>query len=262
MSAFFDKSQLFQQERKSLVCSVPKSGTYFLSEILEQLGITKTHFHISRNEFSDYRGGTLGEYRSYPEKFRREAAYEVPLRSLAQSHHAVGHLPCESDVRDTCRKLGIKVLFLYRDLRDCLISYMRFLASTGRDASATSDWMKAPEGPDRLRSFLRTYGWFIEAAQPIAKWHTDDEALPLQFEALAGDYGEEIQNNVVTSICQHLCISASDAKKKAAIEKSIYCKTITWSGNRTKRSLYWSDEVQRQFENLGGVELNRSLGYW
>jgi hypothetical protein len=121
--------------------------------------------------------------------------------------------------------------------------------------------MKVQDGPQRLLSFLDAYGWFIKAAEPISQWRTDDDALPVQFESLVGDFSENIQINTIKSICEHLGIHTSDFDKKEAIKESISSKTITWSGNRTQRSLYWSDEVDRQFKKLGGTEINRSLGY-
>src|SRR4051794_23847707 len=116
-----------------LICSIPKAGTYLLSSIVEMLGFCKTHFHISKNEYSNYSFGSHEEHRKNPENFRVVASYRDVLLSLRPGTHAVSHLPCEEEIQAICRRNAIKVFFLARDLRDCAISYMRFLADTGRD---------------------------------------------------------------------------------------------------------------------------------
>jgi hypothetical protein len=244
-----------------LICSIPKAGTYLLSSIVEILGFAKTHFHISKDEYSDYRFGSREEHRKNPEKFRVVASYQSVLSSLPPGTHAVSHLPCDEGVQTVCRQSAIKVFFLARDLRDCAISYMRFLADTGRDDSAQAEWMQAEDGPQRLIRFLETYHWFFAAAQSIISWQSCPIANTIRFESLLGDYGVAAQHHAIEQICAHVCLEAARVNMQALLSSTLHTPTLTWSGQRTQRSLYWSDTAEQRFIELGGDALNRHLGY-
>src|SRR5215471_6699301 len=146
---------------RSLVCSIPKSGTYLLNDILQRLGSRDTNWHISRNQYSAYQFGSLDEYRAYPEKFSVIAPFRDILARVSRGAHTVSHLAPDEDVVSACALLKFKVFFVCRDLRDCAVSYMRFLAATGRDGTAESSWIQAEDGPDRFSRFLDTYSWFF-----------------------------------------------------------------------------------------------------
>lgn len=244
-----------------LICSIPKAGTYLLSDILQALGFCKTHFHISKNEYSDYSFGSREEHRKAPEKFRVVASYQDVLSSLRPGIHAVSHLPCEEETQAVCRRNAVKVLFLARDLRDCAISYMRFLADTGRDGSWQSEWMQTEDGPRRLIRFLETYHWFFAAAKPITSWQSCPIASTIRFESLLGDYGTAAQHQAIEQICTHVELGALPLDTNSLLSSTLHTPTLTWSGQRTQRSLYWSDAAEKRFVELGGDVLNRHLGY-
>ncbi len=243
----------------SLVCSIPKSGTYLVSALLQGLGSEKTHFHLSRHEYSDYSVGKPEEHRQHPERFRVVAPFDTVLRSLTPGQHAVSHLPCCNDVEEVCQQRGIKVFFLCRDLRDCLVSYMRFLADTGRDNSHESQWIKE-QGPRRLLCFLKSYGWFLAAAEPLVPWQDSSVAVSLRYEELAGDFGRQAQQQALDRVCQQLGVGLN-VQAHAVLQDSLNRPTLTWSGGRTDRSAYWSDEVEELFVRLGGAAVNALLNY-
>jgi len=243
----------------ALICSIPKSGTYLVSALLQQLGSEQTHFHVSKNEYSDYRTGNREDHRRHPEHFRVVAPFKSVLDGLAQGQHAVSHLPCSDEVQEACRQRGIRVIFLFRDLRDCVVSYMRFLADTGRDNSRHSEWIKE-QGPRRLVCFLKSYGWFFEAAEPLIPWEDSSIAVSVRYEDLVGHFGPEAQRGALDALCGQLGISSrTDADR--VLQDSLNTPTLTWSGARINRNLYWSDEAEEQFVRLRGAAVNAQLHY-
>ena len=226
---------------------------------MQQLGSEKTHFHISRHEYSDYSMGDVEEQRQHPEQFRVIAPFETILDSVGPGQHAVSHLPCYDDVVEACREREMKVFFLCRDLRDCLVSYMRFLADTGRDNSHESQWIKE-QGPRRLLCFLESYGWFIKSAEPLIPWRESSLSVTLRYEDIIGDFGLEAQRQALDCLCRQLGVSFP-AQPYKLLQSLLNSPTLTWSGHRTNRSFYWSDEAEEQFVRLGGAALNASLSY-
>lgn len=250
----FDKEPL----PRTLVCSIPKAGTYFLAELLAACGGVNTRLHVSKHEFSDYGSGSLEMQRRYPEQFQVRMPLAQCLSQIDGGEFALSHLPCDAEVCEVL--VNCKVVFLYRDLRDCVISYMRFLASTGRDNSAASEWIRL-SGTDRLVAFLELYSWFFEAAAAMLKWTTHPAAIAVSYEALAGDGGPQTQVAALLRVCEHIG-RPSDASRASRILADCQNKnTLTWSGKRTLRSEFWSSRAEELFISHGGQMVNKVLGY-
>ena len=76
------------EKYRYLIASIPKSGTYFVAVILERLGLVNTHWHLTYDEWQDYKGADLVEMRRYPQKFTRsekakDVAMRIPLGAVA-----------------------------------------------------------------------------------------------------------------------------------------------------------------------------------
>lgn len=242
-----------------VVCTIPKSGTYLFSELLERLGCVPSRLHLSRHSLTDYRFASLRDAREDYERFQVEVSLEKAVKLLLAGQFAVGHLACTDDVRECLRPT--KKVFTYRDLRDGLVSYMRFLASTGRGGDRTAQWKDMPPGPDQTLSFLDHAGHeFFGQALPLLGWGDDAEVLKLSFESIYGDYGPAEQQQAVDRLRSFLELPGTAGD--AALVQSILGKpTITWSGGRASREIYWNDEVERRFRESGGAEANVRLGY-
>jgi len=195
-----------------------------------------------------------------PDRFRINLPLEYSIPKILPSQFAVSHLPCDRQIVKACQ--GLKVIFLYRDLRDCAVSLMRFIADTGRDDSAYSEWIQAPDGPERMARFLDAYHWYFrDWVKPVLAWQGRADSINVQYESLMGDFGEASQFQSLASICEHVGIDRRSIDFEDVLDSVLNTKTITWSGKRTQREHYWSPEVEEQFRRFGGMELNRRLGY-
>jgi len=157
--------------RPVFVNSIPKSGTYLLATILEELGLEFTHWHVFETFYDDYTDAPLDVARAHPERFRIRQPVGRTISRLRPGQFAVGHL-CYNE--RTCRALrDCYVIFLKRDLRECLVSHMRWQAATGRDRSA---WTRIENPKQRMLAYLSKWGRsFIKRAGAIADWepHSD-----------------------------------------------------------------------------------------
>jgi len=243
-----------------LVCSIPKSGTYLLGRIFEELGLEDTCLHISRSESSLYQNGNLQAYRSSPERFRVDQPFRECVSQICPRQFAVSHLPCDSETKKLATEL--RVVFLHRDLRDCLISLMRFIADSGRDACFGSAWIQMPDGPERLAAFMKTYDWFCaQWVEPLLGWQKQAGVLSVSFEDLMGDNGQVQQRLCVQALCSHVGIDPMAIDLDRILLSALNVSTLTWSGNRSRRDQYWSSAAEATFKKMKGIELNRKLGY-
>ncbi len=254
------RPQLGASPYRIVVCSIPKAGTYLVAELLKQLGCVATNLHLSRHELSDYRSASVREMREEPERFTVPLDLAQALALVLPGQFAVGHLACDPDYL-ACLA-GCKKLFVYRDLRDALVSFVRFTADTGRGGAPTEEWRSLPDGPDKMLRALEQIGTsFFNMVTPMVAWLRQPDVLAVAFETLYGDDGPEAQRVVVEAVQAFLNIPGAVGDSAALVSGLLGAPTKTWSGKRTVRTTFWSDAVEERFQAFGGPELNARLGY-
>ena len=103
---------------------MPKAGTYFIAECSRRLGCEPTHLHLDHTVVWDYRQRTIEEIRADSFRYMVKMSLEQSLRLVRPGQFAVGHVECRDETKQWLR--GFKKILIYRDLRDALISQMRF----------------------------------------------------------------------------------------------------------------------------------------
>lgn len=168
-----------------IVCSIPKAGTYLLATFLQEMGLENAGLHLHPHLLADYRFASLNHARYYYKDLLHSIDLKDSLRLLGPGQFMVSHL--EYDPQTLCLLEGYRVLFIWRDVRDALISYMRFLESTGRDGAPEKDWYKRSPGPDQMLLFLRDLGrWYLDWCRGISAWVRSPCPEQLTFESLHG----------------------------------------------------------------------------
>lgn len=242
------------------VCSLPKSGTYLLAELLTELGSLPTGLHLNVGGLSDYRAATPAEQRGNPERFGVPVPLDISARLVAPGQFAVGHLERSASVKAA---LGpSRIAFALRDVRDGLVSFMRYAADTRRYKHLMGPWVEAADPRDRMTGFMDVAGKvYLDMCRPMVGWLRDPDALTVRFEALCGDRGEAEQAELVRGLAALLDRPVPNGDPLALLRAVFGRPTKTWSGKRTDRSAYWSPAAEARFVDLGGTELNRELGY-
>jgi hypothetical protein len=247
---------LAAQADRVLVVSIPKAGTYLMAEVLKALGYGWTGMHLAEAAYSDYKGADLDEARVNPGRFARSEPLWQSLSRIRAGEFAVGHLPCKAEVVGftAC----FRRLYLTRDLRTALISYMRFLQSTGRMGAKELSWYSIFDPKERLLNFLTTSApQLLDGLyHDLAGWLHVPGVLHVRFEDLVHD--SETAVRVVESVAGFLRVPAGDTR--GALSRTLASETITKSDGRTRLDDFWSPEAEAQFVAIGGPELNARLG--
>ncbi len=98
-----------------LLVSIPKAGTYLMSQALTELGYSPTHMHIGENAYSQYDPRRLQEGRDHPSRFRIKADWQEAPNNIDSHHFAASHLAFDNRKLRAMR--GGRVLFLKREPR-------------------------------------------------------------------------------------------------------------------------------------------------
>ncbi|HET6329049.1 MAG TPA: sulfotransferase domain-containing protein [Planctomycetaceae bacterium] len=239
-----------------VVVSIPKSGTYLVAELLKTLGHRWTGMHLAETAYTDYSGSLLQEAREDPGRFARSEPLSTSLTRIHAGEFAVGHLPFKPDVIEATRPF--RRLFVTRDLRSALISYMRFMQTTGRLGARHLAWYSIPNPRQQCQVFLQTSASYMlkRFYEGMVGWSMLDGTLPVRFEDLTN--GGAQATDAIESVAAFLGVANCDAR--AVLRTSLASETLTKSDGLTRLADYWSDEAERRFIEIGGLELNARLG--
>lgn len=241
-----------------VVCSVPKAGTYLLGDLLVRLGYRDTKLHLGNPVSQDYRNAEPETALSQPNTFDSSILWPRILEEIKPGDFALSHIS-SSEVNALSLH---RVIFLYRNLRDVLCAYARFVAKTGRWGSRNQAWTSLPDGPEKLRRFIDLHSkQALQTIKPVSGWYRLGKPTKLCYEGLMGDHGEELQNIQFERLLEATGSDVGILEVKSHLQQTLNRQTMTKSEKRTEWQKMWSKEAELFFEECGLKEINASLGY-
>jgi hypothetical protein len=229
------------------------------ARFLEEIGLVNTHVHLVNNGFFDFRNETLDAIVADPDRFYAPVSLSNTVRLIQQGQFAVSHI----EHRDDASELEhLSQLFCVRDIRDALISHMRFISDGRRHSTPSQTWVTLDDKRQKFSGYLRCVGiHFVNYARAFLPWLDHPGVLLCHFETAMGDYGVNRQATLLRRIVKAVGQSPIDdpiALFKSCVQEQ---KTRTYSGMRSQRSRYFSPEAEDLCTELGVDEINLALGY-
>jgi Sulfotransferase domain len=238
-----------------IVISLPKAGTYLVAELLKALGYRATGWHLVAKFCTDYSTADFAEARRNPAKYSRKGNPSEFLSQVRPGEFAVGHLPCNDEVRAATARF--KRIYLTRDLRTALVSYMRFLADTGRMDAKNSPWYHLTDPRRRLAVFLATTApKLLETIyERMVGWPEVEAIHHVRFEDLTAGTPQALR--VIDALAAWLGITNYDAD--SILHTGLSAHTVTKSEGLTQLADYWSDDAEKWFHKIGAATLQARL---
>lgn len=248
------------------VLSVPKSGTYLIAKLLENLGLVDCGVHIATNHIGDNRFADEKVLRVEPGRYMVPIPMERSMPLIYPGQFAFGHIPCFAKEEFLLR--DFKKVFSFRDMRDTIISLVRYDSSRkhkalrGERLALYGKFKEIPMGSDKIKQWYLVWGKEIaDLARSMVPWKERGEVFQLKFEVLMGDEGRETQFALLRDLCGFLGLNVTDDKMEKALVDSIGAETLTYSGKRSSYNDWWNEELEDLFTHYGFKELNRIYGY-
>jgi hypothetical protein len=238
-----------------IVISLPKAGTYLMAELLKALGYRATGWHLGAKGCTDYTGADFRVARRNPAAYTRNGTPSEFLSQVRPGEFAVGHLPCNDELLQATARF--QRLYLTRDLRTALVSYMRFLADTGRMDAKHLPWYPLANVRQRVAVFLETTAPRILEVlyERMVGWPEVEAIHHVRFEDLTADTPESLR--VIDALAAWLGVTNYDAD--SILHTSLSAHTVTKSEGLTQLADYWSDDAEKWFHKIGAATLQARL---
>jgi hypothetical protein len=246
-------------DARVMIISMAKAGTYFVGAMLREMGFVDTHLHLWETGLHDYRWKTIEQMVRDYTKFEIRIDIDHSSRLILPGQFAVGHLKFVRPARRATE--NFRRLFVVRDLRDCLISLMRWFALDGRGVNLSTGWRLIENKKEKMAAFLETAGRRIIQRlfyAPLVGWAFEPHTLRVDYEVLVGDHGVARQSDLLVRLADHIGARFPGcAASFVDTIKGIPTKTST--GERSDRASYWSEAAEHWFIAHGGNAVQRFL---
>ena len=230
---------------KTFVITIPKSGTYLMRELLEQIGLKASYLHISERGTYDYSKVSLEKGRKNPQSCLKQMTLKESLNNISENSFAVGHLTHTTRIVDLLDSFN--VLFLKRDFKDTVLSRMLFLLQTGRANRQTSDkiWVNEQNKQQQFLKYVETNGDDIaKQYSEILPWGNNDNVECFDFNMIKSSPTEQVQR---LAEIHHLELNDNDIER--VINASFNKNTLTKS-TPCDKDKYWCKKTHNKLEDL------------
>lgn len=231
---------------KVFLITVPKAGTYLLSAIMQNMGVHRSHLHISDKGHNDYSRIPFEIRRKDPGKSFTEMPLAKSLSLVRDGSFAVGHLRHTAEAEEALQPF--RLLFAGRKPKDTLLSRMLFLLESGRAHRWDKDrpWVNERNPGKQFLKYLSIRGdENLDLYSRILPWMNRQEVECFDF-----DHLKEFPYENLVRLSNALELNCSDEMIQKVIDSSFGAKTLTHSSVQVDRSAYWTDEAHDMIDIL------------
>lgn len=258
--------------RKLYLFTLPKSGTYFLAELMSRLGWYHSGIHLGEDHYLDTQAQDLAANASNPSAVRRLQPYAKTLAELPNGALCFGHMTPMYFHRPHLHEVA--VVACRRRPREALVS--EFLDFRFRRHDELVRWVHPSTVADHREAFvlylkqhgpvaadiIGTYIAYRQLRQASYYTRTRQmgEYLDLQFEVLMGPEPLPALRAIAQTFGQQLddaTLADLLARAKAADNKT---KAVGQAFPIGRQAL-WTPEAEAEYQRQGFPELSTLLGY-
>ncbi len=254
-------------EVKICVNSIPKGGTHLVTSVLNKIpDIIFSGYHLSEED-------VFTQYPAIPGGSTIDTSVKKVLSRCRKGQYLTMHSPFDSRVSAQLKSFGFGKIFLLRDPRDILVSYVNYVLREKRHFH--HDYFNKIGDFDKLLG-LTINGFHsnedVELGLPSVKqmlerysgWLDDPEIVVLRFENLIGEKGGgtlEAQFLEVEKILKVAGIGVSPKMVESISGKTYSENSVTFSkGSIRQWEKSFNASNRKRFEETASDEMHR-LGY-
>lgn len=242
----------FRKSRRSRVAnahpillnSIPKAGTHLVETMLES--IPEVRARLTK---------TLSCWDEVPTSVIRQ------LESVRPDEYQLSHLPAHEELLSCVSQRGFKVLFVLRDPRDVVVSFVDYVLFIDHTHMAHSTLAALSSDAARLEAAITGAGRGIphigELLERFSGWQDYDDTLMVRYEDLVGEGkggDHATQLRTISTILDHLNLG-SHGRPGAIAEHLNRTESSTFRAGNYKR---WPDRLTPRHKEI----LKEICGGW
>jgi hypothetical protein len=273
LPVYIDKNlhPCFKQNRapvphRVFIITIPKSGTYLIAKILANLGMVDCDVHIAIDHIQDNRFADEKVLRMEAWRYYVPIPFKVSARLIKNGQFSFGHIPYYLEGEQILG--GFKKVFTFREMRDVIISLVRYYDSREQNYAKPeriklyNEFKQTPMGNEKFKAWYVMWGKeFADLITNMFPWKDRGDVFQVKFETLMGDDGKEAQFSMLKGLGGFLGLDITDDEIAGALSDSIGAETLTYSGKRSSYKDWWNGELEDLFTQYGFKELNKRYGY-
>jgi len=270
-----------------IVNSIPKSGTHLLAHLMDLIGLTRHKPDLNGALLRRYdrnplirikkylrRGkpDTVGSYwidLDIGDNWVRGTWLEYFLDSIQDNSYIVGHLPYSKKLSDLFQSKHFYHLFIYRDPRDILVSYINYqidhenlpFHKTFISSDQDNQVRHVLSGLESGRIVLAPLSERIQRAKD---WISDDQTLAIRFEDLIGAHGSGSADKQLSTVHKVVdwCNISMSPDKVESLAKNVYSEeSDTFNKGSIGQGRNFLDQDLQELFNVYCGKLMEELGY-
>lgn len=237
-----------------MINSIPKSGTYYMSRVMRDLGFVDTGLHAASDAFTDHRNiaDALKHYDIRPRI--RTCAARALTAIMRPGEFILAHLHTPEEWR-AIRAQNTVIINMVRDLRNVLVSYFHFSKTKVKPAHEGARLSFALEPKAGFAVFLASIeNNELERLRQNIETVLQSDGVVLNFENIEQDIWPRHTMMQLEDIQPGFGAAFVDA-----VRRNHNKATSTLSERRAHFQDYWSDEVEAFFQNTGFAALNERI---
>jgi hypothetical protein len=240
-----------------IVNSIPKSGTYYVSRVLELLGQPPSGLHMTddvAHGVFDFRGQDANLMHSAPQDFRIDVWLPLAAKIL-RGQHAVAHIHEIQTLRSLTSLPDVGVINVVRNLKSVIGSLYAFKLRHVRPLDESDRrWRMLEKG--RCAAFMRHFkdSDLLNLGRVAGCILQTAPETRLRYEDLYS-----LNENAFSAACARFGID--EAVFSRAVKAATNQPTSTLNPDREQYRFEWSSECEAIFHELHLDELNKALGY-
>ncbi|HKQ32188.1 MAG TPA: hypothetical protein VJV40_03210, partial [Thermodesulfobacteriota bacterium] len=205
LPVYIDKNlhPCFKQNRAPIhyrvfILTVPKSGTYLVAKLLDNLGVVDCGVHIATDFIQDNRFADENVLKREAWRYHVPIPFKISTKLIKNGQFAFGHIPYYLEGEQMLH--GFKKIFTFRELRDTIISLVRYYDSRQHNYAKPerirlyNKFKEAPIGNPKFEAWYAMWGKeFADLIRNMFPWKDRGDVYRVKFETLMGDDGKEAQ---------------------------------------------------------------------
>jgi hypothetical protein len=244
----------YNENKKAMIMSLPHSGVHLMQEILKLFGLHHVRVNLDQNILYDYRFLSDSDrinfsrlYDGYNFQFNNTYQWVLDGQFIC---NRVGY---NDKIYELLQNSKYVIYLLKRDLRSCLISHAR---RKRKESNCL------PRENNKLMSIYITLPYYkeiLETIKILLPWYLNNLFTSIKFEDISCENGKDEQYKQFIQLMEDFEIA--HLKMDDVIDKCVNKSTFSFSGNVTKISDYWNDNIEMWFDKIGFKKINQQLGY-